>query len=110
MDEPAPGLQSHLPQPYGTWHHFWPLSHEYATNPALQEEFAASALATWREEQQLHLANLDSNNRSADLSSDSSSDESESQHSGGSSSCGHRSFDEMEYQRSDANDTEHEDY
>ncbi|KAI9627131.1 hypothetical protein H4Q26_017519 [Puccinia striiformis f. sp. tritici PST-130] len=91
------------PQPYGTWHHFWPLSHEYATNPALQEEFAASALATWREEQQLHLANLDSNNRSADLSSDSSSDESESQHSGGSSSCGHRSFDEMEYQRSDAN-------
>ncbi|KAI7948553.1 hypothetical protein MJO29_010218 [Puccinia striiformis f. sp. tritici] len=98
------------PQPYGTWHHFWPLSHEYATNPALQEEFAASALATWREEQQLHLANLDSNNRSADLSSDSSSDESESQHSGGSSSCGHRSFDEMEYQRSDANDTEHEDY
>ncbi|KAI7936158.1 hypothetical protein MJO29_015461 [Puccinia striiformis f. sp. tritici] len=98
------------PQPYGTWHHFWPLSHEYATNPALQEEFAASALATWREEQQLHLANLDSNNCSADLSSDSSSDKSESQHSGGSSSCGHRSFDEMEYQRSDANDTEHEDY
>ncbi|KAI7934169.1 hypothetical protein MJO28_017268 [Puccinia striiformis f. sp. tritici] len=98
------------PQPYGTWHHFWPLSHEYATNPALQEEFAASALDTWREEQQLHLANLNSDNCSADLISDSSSDESDSQHSDGSSSCGHRSFDEMEYQRSDTNDAEHDVY